>query len=85
MMYRVLFDKRAKKEFDKLHPSAANRVLAVIQSLAANPRPGRSIKLKGRDNQYRVRSGDYRILYLIHDSELIVVIIKISLRKDVYR
>lgn len=84
-MYKITFEKNAKKEFDKLPLSIAHRIIKTVRSLAENPRPAKCIKLHGRENQYRVRVGDYRVLYIIKDNDLIVVIIKISHRKDVYR
>jgi mRNA interferase RelE/StbE len=57
----------------------------MIDSLAANPRPQGVEKMKGEKNLYRVRTGDYRILYTIEDRKLIVLVVKIGNRRDVYR
>ena len=59
-------------------------MVAKIQTLASNPRPVGSEKLSGED-KYRLRQGDYRILYEIVDDDLIVTVVKVGNRRDVYR
>lgn len=61
------------------------RIAARIDSLSQNPRPPGSEKLKGDDSLYRVRQGDYRIIHTIKDAELLVLVITIDNRRDVYR
>ena len=56
-----------------------------MDALAANPRPKGVKKLSGPDDLYRIRVGDYRIVYQIHDDRLIVLVVRIGHRKDVYR
>jgi len=53
--------------------------------LAENPRPDGVVKLKGADNEYRIRSGDYRVRYEIGDEELIILLLQCKHRKDVYK
>jgi mRNA interferase RelE/StbE len=61
------------------------RIGARIDSLSKNPRPSGSEKLQGADGLYRVRQGDYRIIYTIKDATLVVVVITIGNRREVYR
>ncbi len=61
------------------------RVLAAIFKLADDPRPRGCIKMKGYSNQWRIRSGRYRIIYSIYDARLVVEVIDVDDRKDVYR
>ncbi|WP_371819475.1 type II toxin-antitoxin system RelE/ParE family toxin [Tolypothrix sp. PCC 7910] len=61
------------------------RVIEKIQSLASEPRPDGVVKLKGSDNEYRIRIGDYRVRYEIDDDSQLVQILQCKHRKDVYR
>ena len=61
------------------------RIVAKIQALSADPRPRGSDKLAGYDDRYRIRQGNYRIVYLIDDEASLVTIYKIGHRRDVYR
>lgn len=61
------------------------RIVDAIQTLATDPRPSACKKLAGREAAYRLRVGDYRIVYTVNDREIIVEIIKISHRREVYR
>lgn len=84
MSYRVEFETRAKKEFLKLATGIRQDLADVIDDLAENPRPPGAKKLVGQ-NGYRVRQGDYRILYLIDDRARLVRIYRVGNRRDVYR
>lgn len=81
--YQVSISKAAQKQLNKLNDNIATPILDAIATLAANPRPAGVKKLKGRDG-YRIRKGDYRIIYDIHDYVLIVDVIAIGHRKDIY-
>ena len=85
MSYSVIIENRAQKEFFKLpeHYTAAAR--AAIDALAGNPRPHGVKKLAGSKDGYRVRFGDYRILYTSDDKRRLVTIYRIRNRKDVYQ
>jgi mRNA interferase RelE/StbE len=61
------------------------RIAARIDALSKNPRPPGNEKLRGADGLYRVRQGDYRIIYTVKDAELVVLVITIGNRRDVYR
>lgn len=81
--YTIFLTKTAQKQLDKLPDNVSESLLVVIQSLAENPRPSGCKKLKGREG-YRVRKGDYRIIYDIFDTVLVIEIIGLGHRKDVY-
>ena len=85
MEYRVEVKERAIKELTQLQPDIGERILRAIESLAANPRPIQSHKLRESISSYRLRVGDYRVLYQIDDGDKIVAIYKVGHRRDVYR
>lgn len=82
--YKVVLSKKVEKQLDKLSDKIVNPILESIDSLAKNPRPSGCKKLKSREG-YRIRVGDYRVIYEIIDKELIVDVIAIGNRKDVYQ
>jgi mRNA interferase RelE/StbE len=82
--YSVLFKRSAAKEIEALPLKDRRRVVTKIQALGADPRGEGCEKLSGEE-KYRVRQGDYRILYEITDSELIVTVVKVGNGRDVYR
>jgi len=81
--YTIKLSKRAEKQLDKLSDKVTIQLSKVIFELGINPRPFGYIKLKGR-NAYRIRKGNYRIIYEIFDDVLVVKVITIGDRKDVY-
>ncbi len=83
--YRIEYAKGVDKDFRKIPTKAADRIAGAIDKLALEPRPAGSVKLVGFDIEYRIRVGDYRVIYQIHDSILIVLVIEIGHRKDIYR
>lgn len=82
--YSVVIRRSAGKEIEALPTADRRRVVARIQALATDPRPVGCEKLSGEE-KYRLRQGDYRILYEITDRELIVTVVKVGNRRDVYR
>ena len=85
-VYKVVTKTPAAKSLDQIDRRAdRERITSRIELLAENPRPFGSEKLQGQENTYRVRQGDYRIVYDIDDSTATVVVLKIKNRKDVYR
>jgi mRNA interferase RelE/StbE len=82
--YTVLITRRAQKELANLPPDAFVRVLAAIRDLADNPRRHGSSKLTSREG-WRLRIGDYRVLYTIEDEVHRVTVIHVGHRRDVYR
>jgi mRNA interferase RelE/StbE len=82
--YKIEFKKSASKELNNLPSNDLKKIIKKIQNLADNPRPANCKKLTGEE-KYRIRGGNYRILYLIEDDVLIIYIVKIGHRRDVYR
>jgi mRNA interferase RelE/StbE len=83
-MYRVIIDKRVLKSLDKIPAIYLSSIKKAINNLGNNPRPFGNIKLAGSKNSYRIRVGVYRIIYTIADDILIVEVIKIDHRGNVY-
>ncbi|MFZ6025672.1 MAG: type II toxin-antitoxin system RelE family toxin [Bacteroidota bacterium] len=84
MSYFLAFSKQALKELENINEPFYSKIKKAIFSLTENPRPVGYKKLKGR-NGYRIRMGDYRVIYEIFDTELIVDIITLGHRKDIYK
>jgi mRNA interferase RelE/StbE len=82
--YRLSIKPSAAKEIEALPKNDRIRVIKRIKGLSDNPRPPGSEKLSGND-KYRVRQGQYRIVYSISDEELVVLVVKVANRRDVYR
>ena len=82
-MYKITFTKLAFKELSKIPEPFYLKIKSAIIQLSDNPRPIGSKKLKGRDG-YRIRIGNYRVIYEIFDTQLIINIINIGHRKDIY-
>ena len=83
--YHVELTSSAARSLRKLKRSVQVRIGHVIDSLARDPRPHGAIRLSGEEDLYRIRSGDYRVIYSIADNVLIVLVIAIGHRRDVYR
>lgn len=81
--YIAVLSKKAQKQLDKLSDNIAEPILEAIAELEENPRPPGYKKLKDRVG-YRIRTGDYRIIYNIFDKELIIDVITLGHRKDIY-
>jgi mRNA interferase RelE/StbE len=84
MKFQVILPKSVQKELDRLPDEIANRILARLAGLEANPRPADVKKLKGRD-AWRIRVGDYRVIYEIHDRILQIIVITVGHRREIYR
>jgi mRNA interferase RelE/StbE len=84
MVYTLNFSKQALKELGEIHEPFYSNIKQAIFDLAENPRPHGYKKLKGRDG-YRIRVGNYRIIYDIFDTVLVVDIITLGHRKDIYK
>ncbi len=84
MSYQVILHRTAEKELDRLPSKVHRRITTKLLSLENEPRPFGVQKLHGHDG-YRIRVGDFRILYLINDQKQIVEVIAIGDRRDVYR
>jgi mRNA interferase RelE/StbE len=84
MRYQVIILKSVWKELDRLPDDVAGRILARLAGLETNPRPADVKKLKGRD-AWRIRMGDYRVIYEIHDRVLQIIVITVGHRREIYR
>ena len=84
MTYRIVFKKSVAKDLRRIPRADVRRVLATIDTLAVDPRTPGAEKLSGGD-RYRIRQGVYRVLYEIQDKEILVIIVKIGHRREVYR
>lgn len=83
--YRLTFARSARKELEKLPASTAERIMEQVEALMTVPRPARSIKLQGGSNLWRIRIGDYRVLYSIDDFARLIDVSAVRHRRDVYR
>jgi mRNA interferase RelE/StbE len=82
-VYNIIYENAALKQLDKLPQNVASKIRTKIEELSENPRPNGCLKLTGFE-AYRIRIGDYRVIYSIADSVLTVSVVKISHRRDVY-
>lgn len=83
--YTLVFARSARKELENLPATLAHRILSAIEQLRTSPRPPGARKLRGPEGLWRLRVGDYRVVYAIHDSERFVDIQVVRHRKDAYR
>lgn len=83
--YQLKISSQAEKTLRKLPPDITKRLSKAIDKLSKDPFPSGSLKLVGSEADYRIRVGDYRIIYQIRESALIVFVIRIGHRKDIYR
>jgi mRNA interferase RelE/StbE len=82
--YKVLFRDDARKTFERLDRAIRQQVGRVIDRLAENPRPGQATQLVGDPRTWRVRAGDWRILYEIHEEQITVLILDVKHRSKAY-
>jgi len=82
--YRLLFKKSVAKDLRAIPKKDISRILKSIEALAEEPRPDGSEKLTDQ-NRYRIRQGQYRIIYEIQDDALVIVVVKVGHREGVYR
>ena len=85
MAYRVEIKPKALRALAEVPNPQRRRIVKAIDALAADPRPAGCRKLAGSEDTYRVRVGDYRVVYEIADRIMIVYVVRIGHRKDVYR
>jgi mRNA interferase RelE/StbE len=83
--YQIEISNRAVKQLKKLSTDIRERINKKILDLAKNPRPSGVVKLENTDNKYRIRVGNYRVLYEIKDDVLIIKVIRVGHRRDVYQ
>ena len=83
--YKVQLKKSAEKSLLKLPKPVINKVIDLLTELKREPRPKGCKKLTGSSNTYRIRTGDYRVVYSVFDDILVVDVIKIGHRKEIYK
>lgn len=85
MAYRVNISATAQRQFRRLSKEVQDRLRPVIRALADEPHPSGVVKLKGFRDQYRIRVGDYRVIYRVENDKLVVLVTNIGHRREVYR
>lgn len=85
MTYEIRFKPSAAEAVRRLPKHDQRRIIAKIEALAGDPRPPGCRKLTGEEDFYRVRVGDYRIIYRLEDKRLVVLIVKVGHREEIYR
>jgi len=85
MTHRIEFAPAAVRQLRKLDPPVRRRIQAAVELLADEPRPASSKKLLGGAGEWRVRTGDHRIVYEMRDDVLVVLVLAIGQRLDIYR
>lgn len=85
MTYDVVLSPPAVRELRKFDPPARRRIQAVLDLLAEDPRPPAATRLVGGAGAWRVRSGDYRVIYEIQDDRLVVLVLRAGHRREIYR
>lgn len=83
--YTIEWRRSTKKDLRKIPPSEVRKIIDQVGLLGENPYPPGTTKLSGSENAFRIRVGDYRILYEVFEEVLIVEVIRVAHRKDVYR
>ncbi len=84
-MYKVQLKREAEKFIRKQPRKVQVQITSALRKLGSNPRPTQAKKLAGMDELYRVRAGDYRIVYTIQDKKLIILVVRIAHRREVYK
>ena len=84
MTYRVSLSPSAARELRKFDPTVRRRIQAALDLLATEPRPPAATRLVGGAGEWRVRTGNYRIVYEINDDQLLVLVLRMAHRREVY-
>ena len=84
-VYEIEFSPGAKKELGKLDRSVQERIAEKIKALAGNPRPTGSEALQGYPRLFRIRAGEYRVIYTVDEGRIVVVVVRVADRKEVYK
>ncbi len=84
MTYQIVLAPSAARQLRKFDPDIRRRIQAVLELLAENPRPPAATQLVGGAGEWRVRTGDYRVIYEIDDGRLLILVLRMGHRRDVY-
>jgi len=85
MTYRVSLTPTAARQLRKFEPQVRRRIQAVLELLAVEPRPPAATRLVGGFGEWRVRTGDYRVVYDIEDDQLLVLVLRVGHRREIYQ
>lgn len=85
MTYRITLAPSASRQLRKFDPQVRRRIQAALELLSSDPRPPAATQLVGGGGEWRVRTGDYRIVYEIEDDELLVLVLPVGHRREIYR
>lgn len=85
MMYQVVFRPAALRALESLPAKLQKRIVERVEALAQNPRPHGAKRLVGMEGLYRIRVGDYRVLYRVEDEVLTILVVAVGHRREVYR
>ena len=83
--YHIEWKPSAVRDLRRLERQVVERIIGAVESLVSNPFPSGARKLRGSDQSYRIRVGDYRVVYEVFQSRLLIQIVRVRHRKDVYR
>jgi mRNA interferase RelE/StbE len=84
MTYEVVLSPLAIRQLRKFDPDVRRRIQAVLELLSENPRPPAATRLVGGAGEWRVRTGDYRVIYEVHEGQLLVLVLRMGHRREVY-
>jgi mRNA interferase RelE/StbE len=84
-LFAVFFTPAAEKALRKLPNPLQRKIVTAVNELQYNPRPHGCVKLTGESDLWRIRVGDYRIVYTIQNQELVILVVRVGHRKDIYR
>lgn len=85
MSYSITYKHSAAKALLKVHPTEQKRIVRAIEALAVTPRPPGAIQLAGGEGELRIRVGNYRVIYDVEDDAIVVLVLRIGHRGDVYK
>lgn len=83
--YQIEWRKSTKRDLKKIPPEEVTKIISSVEALKSNPRPVGSVKLSGSQYAYRIRIGNYRVIYEIYDHKVIIEVVKVGHRRDIYR
>lgn len=84
MTYRITLAPAAARQLRKFEPQVRRRIQAALELLSSNPRPPAATQLVGGAGEWRIRTGDYRIVYEIEDEQLLVLVLRMGHRREIY-
>lgn len=84
-MYEISYARSVLKSLRKLDRDTARRILQAIDALSVEPRPPGCRQLVGGNGELRIRVGDYRVIYSVHDEEVVVLVLQVGHRREIYR